>query len=58
MAMTFSPKTFFAAIAMAGLSCWGGAFSSSAATANVLVGSGGFVFTPATTNIAAGDQVT
>jgi len=57
MAIPFSSKSFFAAIAMAGLSCLGGAFSSSAATANVLVGSGGFVFTPATTNIAAGDQV-
>ena len=58
MAIPFSSKSFFAAIAMAGLSCLGGAFSSSAATANVLVGSGGLVFTPATTNIAAGDQVT
>ena len=41
----------------AGFAVWGCSFSSSAATANVLVGSGGLVFTPATTNIAVNDRV-
>jgi plastocyanin/uncharacterized protein (DUF2141 family) len=57
MTVLCSSKTFFAASALAVLSCFSSAFSSSAATANVFVGSGGLVFTPATTNIAAGDQV-
>ena len=37
--------------------CWGGAFSSFAATAKILVGSAGLVFTPASTNIAVNDTV-
>jgi plastocyanin len=36
---------------------FGTSFSSQAATANVLVGSGGFRFVPAVTNINAGDRV-
>src|ERR1035437_9991519 len=54
--MTFSSKTFLAAIATAYLSCFGSAFSSSAATANVSVVNNAFL--PASTNIAIGDQVT
>ena len=54
--MTFSSKTFLAAIATAYLSCFGSAFSSSAATANVSVVN--FAFLPATTNISVNDQVT
>lgn len=41
----------------AGLAVWGCSFPSSAATVNVQVGSGGFVFTPNTTNIAVNDRV-
>jgi plastocyanin len=37
--------------------CFGGAVSGFAATANVSVGSGGLVFTPATTSIAVNDLV-
>lgn len=54
--MTFSSKTFLAAIATAYLSCFGSAFSSSAVTANVSVVN--FAFLPATTNISVNDQVT
>lgn len=54
--MTFLSKTFLAAIATAYLSCFGSAFSSSAATANVSVVNNAFL--PASTNIAIGDQVT
>jgi plastocyanin len=54
--MTFSSKTFLAAIATAYLSCFGSAFSSSAATANVSVVNNAFL--PASTNIAIGDQIT
>ncbi len=42
---------------MAALVCLAGGISSFAATATVLVGSIGTTFTPATTNINAGDQV-
>jgi plastocyanin len=41
----------------ASLVVFGTSFSSQAATANVLVGSGGLIFTPAVTNIHVGDQV-
>ena len=41
----------------AALAVFGCSLSGSAATANVLVGSGGLVFTPATTNIAVNDRV-
>jgi plastocyanin len=40
-----------------GLAVFGCSLSGFAATANVLVGSGGLVFTPATTNIAVNDRV-
>lgn len=41
----------------AGLAFCAGSFSSQAATANVLVGSGGNFFAPTVTNISAGDRV-
>ena len=50
-------NTFKAALLSAGLAFFGCSFSSRAATANVLVGNGGLVFTPATTNIAVNDRV-
>jgi plastocyanin len=55
--MKFSSKNFLPATAVAVLLCLGFAPSNFAATANVLVGSGGLFFTPAITNIATGDQV-
>jgi plastocyanin len=54
--MTFSPKKILIVVA-AILLCFGCEFSSFAATATVLVGSSGKVFTPAITNIAVNDQV-
>ena len=48
---------FKVALLSAGVAVFGGSLSGSAATANVLVGSGGLVFTPATTNIAVNDRV-
>jgi len=54
--MNFTPRKALI-VAMAALPVFVCAFSSLAATAMVLVGSNGFVFTPATTNIAVNDQV-
>src|ERR1039458_9543044 len=48
---------FKVALLSAGVAVFGGSLTGSAATANVLVGSGGLVFTPATTNIAVNDRV-
>ncbi|MGA3285309.1 MAG: Ig-like domain-containing protein [Verrucomicrobiota bacterium] len=48
---------FKVALLSAAVAVFGGSLSGSAATANVLVGSGGLVFTPATTNIAVNDRV-
>ena len=48
---------FKVALLGAGVAVFGCSLSGSAATANVLVGSGGLVFTPVTTNIAVNDRV-
>jgi plastocyanin len=54
--MNFSSKKM-PIVAVVAVLCLGCVFSGVAATATVLVGSGGNVFTPATTNIAVNDQV-
>ena len=48
---------FKAVLVSAAVAVFGGSLTGSAAIANVLVGSGGLVFTPATTNIAVNDRV-
>jgi plastocyanin len=55
--MNVMRNLFKVALLSAGVAVFGGSLSGAAATANVLVGSGGLVFTPATTNIAVNDQV-
>jgi plastocyanin len=55
--MNFSPRKALIFVVGAVLLVFGCPISSLAATATVLVGSNGFVFTPATTNIAVNDQV-
>ena len=54
--LMFSSKKIFG-VAAAAILCFGCASSSFAATARISVGGSGLVFTPATTNIAVGDQV-
>lgn len=48
---------FKAVLVSAAVAVFGGSLTGSAAIANVLVGSGGLVFTPATINIAVNDRV-
>jgi plastocyanin len=55
--MNIIRNLFKVALLSAGAAVFGGSLTGSAATANVLVGSGGLVFTPATTNIAVNDRV-
>jgi plastocyanin len=55
--MNVMQNLFKMALLSAGLAVFGCSFPGFAATANVLVGSGGLVFTPATTNIAVNDRV-
>jgi plastocyanin len=55
--MNVTCNLFKAAFLSAGVAVFGCSFNGFAATANVLVGSGGLVFTPATTNIAVNDRV-
>jgi len=50
-------KNFLSVIVVAMLSCLGHVPAGRAASVTVLAGSSGLTFTPATTNIAAGDQV-
>jgi plastocyanin len=55
--MKMIQNVFKVALLSAGIAILGCSLSGFAATANVLVGSGGLVFTPATTNIAVNDRV-
>jgi plastocyanin len=55
--MNVTRYLFKAVLVSAAVAVFGGSLTGSAATANVLVGSGGLVFTPATTNIAVNDRV-
>src|SRR5664280_201517 len=55
--MNMTRNFFKVALLSAGVAVFGCSLSGFAATANVLVGSSGLVFTPATTNIAVNDRV-
>jgi len=55
--MNVARYLFKAVLVCAAVAVFSCSLSGSAATANVLVGSGGLVFTPATTNIAVNDRV-
>ena len=55
--MNMTCNLFRVALLSAGVAVFGCSLSGFAATANVLIGSGGLVFTPATTNIAVNDRV-
>ncbi|MGB7746222.1 MAG: Ig-like domain-containing protein [Verrucomicrobiia bacterium] len=55
--MNVIQNLFKVTLLSAEVAIFGCSLSGFAATANVLIGSGGFVFTPATTNIAVNDRV-
>src|ERR1035438_1415822 len=55
--MNMTRNFFKVALLSAVVAVFGCSLNGFAATANVLVGSGGLVFTPATTNIAVNDRV-
>jgi len=55
--MNVTRYLFKAVLVSTAVAVFGCSLSGAAATANVLVGSGGLVFTPATTNIAVNDRV-